>query len=82
MAYKHSAIIALLAGSALCGLGGVALAGDAQWTAPNVPGQPGYKEPPKSDEMKVHAPRPTQDPRGHDPRRATETEFGSFQSLI
>jgi hypothetical protein len=74
MAYKHIAIIALLAGSALCGLGGVSLAGDAQWTAPNVPGQPGYKEPPKSDEMKVHAPRPTQDPRGHDPRRATETE--------
>ena len=77
MAYKHSAIIALLAGSALCGLGGVSFAEDAKWGAPNVIGQPGYKEPPKVDELQVHAPRTTQDPRGHDPKRATETESGS-----
>ena len=77
MAYKHSAIIALLAASALCGLGGASLAEDQKWGAPNVQGQPGYKEAPKSDELQVHAPRPTQDPRGHDTKRATETELGS-----
>ena len=77
MAYKHSAILALLAGSALCGLGGVSLAEDQKWSAPNVPGQPGYKEPPKSDEMQVHAPRTTQDPRlpSH-PKHPTETQSG------
>ncbi len=77
MVYKHSAIVALLAGSALCGLGGMSLAGDAKWAAPNVPGQPGYKEPPKADEVQVHAPRPAQDPRGYHPKRTTETESGS-----
>jgi hypothetical protein len=72
MVYKHSAIVALLAGSALCGLGGVSLAGDAKWGAPNVPGQPGYKEPPKVDE--VRAPRPVQDPKpGYHPKLETET---------
>ncbi len=78
MAYKHSAIVALLAVSALCGLGGVSLAGDEKWAAPNVPGQPGYKEPPKTDELQVHAPRTTQDPRlPSRPKRATEGESGS-----
>ncbi len=78
MAYKHSAIVALLAGSALYGLGGVSLAEDTKWGAPNVPGQPGYKEPPKADGVEVHAPRPAQDPRlGYHPKRSTETQAGS-----
>jgi hypothetical protein len=77
MAYKHSAIVALLAASALCGLAGASLAGDEKWSAPNVTGQPGYKEAPKSDDLQVHAPRRTQDPRGHDTKPATESESGS-----
>jgi hypothetical protein len=77
MAYKRSVILALLAGSALCGLGGVSFAEDQKWGAPNVQGQPGYKEPAQSGEMQVHAPRTTQDPRlpSH-PKHSTETESG------
>ncbi len=76
MAFKHSAFVALLAGPAAL-IVGAAMAGDAKWSSPNVPGQPGYKEPPKVDE--VRAPRPVQDPKlgGYHPNRATETGPGS-----
>jgi hypothetical protein len=61
MAFKHSAFFAFVAVSAVCGFGS-AMAEEVKWGAPNVPGQPGYKEPPKSDQ--VHAPRPVKaDPR-------------------
>jgi hypothetical protein len=60
MAFKHSAFVAFLAVPAVLIAGNV-MAGDAKWGPPNVPGQPGYKEPPKVDE--VHAPRPVQDPK-------------------
>jgi hypothetical protein len=55
MAFKHSASIALVAIPAVLSAGS-AMAEDIKWGAPNVPGTPGYKEPPKVDE--VHAPRP------------------------
>ncbi len=58
MAFKHSAFVALVAVPAICGFGSTASAEDAKWGAPNVAGQPGYKEPPKKDE--IHAPRPVQ----------------------
>ncbi len=76
MAFKHSAFVALVAVPAALIVGN-AMAGDAKWGPPNVPGQPGYKEPPKVDE--VHAPRPVQDPKlgGYHPKRATETGPGS-----
>ncbi len=76
MAFKHSAFIALVVVPAALMVGN-AMAGDAKWGPPNVPGQPGYKEPPKADE--VHAPRPVQDPKlgGYHPKRATETGPGS-----
>ncbi|WP_442756253.1 hypothetical protein ACNHKD_06465 [Methylocystis sp. JAN1] len=61
MAFKHSALVALVAVPAVLSVGN-AVAEDAKWGAPNVPGQPGYKEPPKVDE--VRAPRPVKaDPR-------------------
>jgi hypothetical protein len=61
MAFKHSALVALVAVPAVFGFGG-AMAEEVKWGAPNVAGQPGYKEPPKVDE--VRAPRPVKD----DPR--------------
>ncbi len=61
MAFKHSAFVAFVAVPAFLSAG-IAIAEDAKWAAPNVAGQPGYKEPPKVDE--VHAPRPVKaDPR-------------------
>ncbi len=60
MAFKHSALVALVAVPAVFGVG-YATAGEPKWAAPNVPGQPGYKEPPKVDE--VRAPRPVKDPK-------------------
>jgi hypothetical protein len=61
MALKHSAFVAIILAPAFLGFSG-AKAEDAKWAAPNVTGQPGYKEPPKADE--VHAPRPVRaDPR-------------------
>lgn len=60
MAFKHFAFVALVAIPAVCGFG--AIAEEVKWGAPNIPGQPGYKEPPKVDE--VRAPRPVKaDPR-------------------
>ncbi len=55
MAFKHSAFVALVTVPAVLSVTN-AIAEDAKWGAPNVAGQPGYKEPPKVDE--VHAPRP------------------------
>jgi len=67
MVCKHSAVFAVVIASALAGFGGVALAGDKAdtggWAAPNVPGMPGYKEPPKGpDEPKKPIPVPPADP--------------------
>jgi hypothetical protein len=60
MVCKHSALVAVVIASALAGFGGVALAGD--WAAPNVPGMPGYKEPPKGpDEPRKPIPVPPAD---------------------
>ena len=61
MRLKQFAFVALLAVPAICGFGTSAMAEDGKWSSPNVPGQPGYKEPPKVDE--VHAPRPAKDPK-------------------
>lgn len=58
MAFKHSALAALVAIPVVLSAG-YATAGDEKWAAPNVPGQPGYKEPPKVDD--VRAPRPAKD---------------------
>ncbi len=75
MAFKYSAFVAFIA------IPAVFIVGCDGWRrrmgSPNVPGQPGYKEPPKVDE--VHAPRPAQDPKlgGYHPKRATETGPGS-----
>jgi hypothetical protein len=55
MAFKHSAFVALVAVPAVLSVTN-AIAEDPKWGAPNVAGQPGYKEPPKVDE--VRAPRP------------------------
>jgi hypothetical protein len=63
MTYRRSAIVTIVAGLALFAAGGGSFAGDVKWGAPNVPGQPGYKEPPKGDEVQVHPPRPAQDPK-------------------
>lgn len=61
MSFKNSALVALLA---VLGFGGAAFAEEAKWASPNVAGMPGYKEPPKTDE--VRAPRPVKDdPRNH-----------------
>jgi hypothetical protein len=61
MAFKHAAFFALVGIPAVCGFSG-AMAEEVKWGVPNVAGQPGYKEPPKVDE--VHAPRPVKaDPR-------------------
>ena len=63
MAFKHSAAIALVAFPAFLSVGS-AIAEDVKWGNPNVPGQPGYKEPSKVDQVEVHAPRPVKaDPR-------------------
>jgi len=62
MAFKHSAFVALVAIPTVCGFG--AMAEEVKRAAPNVPGQPGYKEPAKVDE--IHAPRAVKDdPRNH-----------------
>ena len=65
MAYKHSVFIVLAAVPALYGFGGVAFAEEHSsaktWASPNVAGMPGYKEPPKVDE--IHAPIPRSDQR-------------------
>ncbi len=61
MAFKRFAFVALVAIPAVLSVAS-AKAEDAKWGAPNVAGQPGYKEPPKIDE--VRAPRPVKaDPR-------------------
>lgn len=61
MAFKHFAFVALVAVPAVLNLGDVRAEG-VKWGAPNVAGQPGYKEPPKEDE--VRAPRAVKaDPR-------------------
>ena len=67
MVCKHSALFAVVVGSALAGFSGAALAGDKMaemgaWAAPNVPGMPGYKAPPKGpDEPKGPIPVPRSD---------------------
>jgi hypothetical protein len=58
MAFKHSAFAALVALPAIV-MAGRVMAGDVKWDSPNVPGQPGYKEPSKVEE--VRAPRPVKD---------------------
>ncbi len=67
MVCKHSALFAVVIASALAGFSGAALAGDKAdaggWATPNVPGMPGYKEPPKGpDEPKKPIPVPPADP--------------------
>ncbi|WP_457797792.1 hypothetical protein [Methylocystis sp. S23] len=57
MAFKKSAFVALVAIPVVCGFG--AMAEEVKWGAPNVAGQPGYKEPPKVDE--IRGPRPAKD---------------------
>ncbi len=52
------------------------MAGDAKWASPNVAGQPGYKEPPKVEE--VHAPRPVKDPKyggSYQPKHAEGAKY-------
>lgn len=62
MAFKKIAFVAFVAVPAVCGFG--AIAEEVKWASPNVAGQPGYKEPPKVDE--VRAPRPVRDdPKNH-----------------
>ncbi|WP_363347121.1 hypothetical protein [Methylocystis echinoides] len=58
MALKHTAFATLVALPAFVVAGSV-MAGDVKWGSPNVPGQPGYKEPQKVEE--VRAPRPVKD---------------------
>jgi hypothetical protein len=49
MVFKHSALFAVVAISALAGFSGISLAADTGgWAPPNTPGMPGYKEPPKA----------------------------------
>jgi hypothetical protein len=68
MVCKYSALFAVVVASALAGFSGAALAGDKStdaggWAVPNVPGMPGYKEPPKGpDEPKAPIPVPPADP--------------------
>jgi hypothetical protein len=68
MVCKHAALFAVFIASALAGFSGAALAGDKAtdaggWATPNVPGMPGYKEPPKGpDEPKAPIPVPPADP--------------------
>lgn len=63
MAFKHSAFVALVAVPVLCSAGGVAFAEENSssktWASPDVAGMPGYKEPPKVDD--VRAPIPVKD---------------------
>jgi hypothetical protein len=68
MVCKQVALFAVVIASAIFGFSGVALAGDKAtdaggWATPNVPGMPGYKEPPKGpDEPKKPIPVPPADP--------------------
>jgi hypothetical protein len=68
MVFKHSALFALAVASVLAGVSGAALADDKKadagaWASPNVPGTPGYKEPPKGpDEPKGQIAVPSADP--------------------
>lgn len=63
MAFKHSAFVAIMTVPVLCSFAGGALAEEQSsakaWAAPNVAGMPGYKEPPKVDE--IRAPIPVKD---------------------
>ncbi len=50
MAFRHSALFAVVAVSALAGFSGNCFAAESgSWAPPNTPGMPGYKEPPKAD---------------------------------
>lgn len=61
MAFKRIALVAIMLTPIAGGSSG-AIALETKWAAPVVAGQPGYKEPPKVEE--VHAPRPVKaDPR-------------------
>ena len=63
MAFKHSALFAVVALSALAGFSDASLAGETGgWAPPNTPGMPGYKEPPKGkDEVQAPIPVPSTD---------------------
>ena len=51
MVFKHAALFAFVIASAIAGFSGGAFADEkGGWAAPNVPGMPGYKEPPKGPE--------------------------------
>ena len=69
MAFKHFAFIAIMGILAVPALCGVAFAEEnlsaKPWAPPNVAGMPGYKEPPKVEEIRMPIPRT--DPRygGH-----------------
>ncbi|MCX7899291.1 MAG: hypothetical protein N2444_04275 [Methylocystis sp.] len=84
MVFKHSALFAVVAASALAGFGADAFAGDKAsagetWAAPNVPGMPGYKEPPKAEkEASLPIPVPTVDgsSASYHQRRAAEQGSG------
>ena len=50
MAFRHSALCAIVAVSALAGLSGNSFAAETgNWAPPNTPGMPGYKEPQKAN---------------------------------
>ncbi len=62
MIFKHSALFAVVALSAVAGFSGASLAEEKGWAQPNTPGMPGYKEPPKGkDEVRAPIPVPSTD---------------------
>jgi hypothetical protein len=76
MICKHSALVAVVIAAALAGFGGRAFAADKDaWAPPNVPGMPGYKEPPKGpDQPKAPIPVPSVDASSASYLQRTEPE--------